>query len=196
MGYGSNGKKLTRKRRKFGLVQKKLLSCILAGVAISMSRSPTKQWKILTKDLPKEFAKINMQSAEYGLHRLYKSKYIGLNEKDGGVYFPYLTKEGKTLAREYDLENLAVEIPKVWDKKWRFVMFDIPEKFKRRRSALRFHLQRLGFRHVHKSVYALPFECGEEIMKIVEFLGIRKFVCYAAADEVSEAPKLKFAFGL
>ena len=54
------------------------------------------------------------------------------------------------------------------DGEWRIVIFDIPEKFKKAREALRMKLKELGFLELQKSVFIFPYECEDEINFIVE----------------------------
>ena len=55
---------------------------------------------------------------------------------------------------------------RVWDKKWRLVIFDIPEKKKPAREALREKLKDLGFAKLQDSVWVTPFPCENEIKLI------------------------------
>ena len=54
-------------------------------------------------------------------------------------------------------------------------VFDIPEKLRTMRDALRDKLKRLGFFQFQKSVWIYPFECEEEMDYICEFFGAKHF---------------------
>jgi len=43
-----------------------------------------------------------------------------------------LTKKGKRIAERHSLDFLKIKKPRRWDKKWRMVIFDVPEKKPRR----------------------------------------------------------------
>ena len=58
---------------------------------------------------------------------------------------------------------MKIRKPAKWDGKWRIVVFDIPENLRSIRQALREHLCRLQFYQLQKSVFVLPYECGDEI---------------------------------
>ncbi|OGD29854.1 hypothetical protein A2833_01605 [Candidatus Azambacteria bacterium RIFCSPHIGHO2_01_FULL_44_55] len=58
---------------------------------------------------------------------------------------------------------MCLEQPLVWDKKWRLVIFDIPEKRKIAREALRCKLKEMNFIKIQHSVWAVPFPCDKEI---------------------------------
>src|SRR3989338_6634861 len=153
------------KRKKFGVLQKKALTLLLCGVAFGLCQSPRKQWQII-KDIPKELERCNLQMFEYGLHRLVADKYITMKDYGNGRYEALLTREGRELAENFSLDSIQIKKPDKWDEEWRIIFFYIPDRYRRKRDAFRFHLRRLGFREVQRSVFAHPYPCGEEIMKI------------------------------
>ncbi|MFA7254213.1 MAG: CRISPR-associated endonuclease Cas2 [Patescibacteria group bacterium] len=93
-----------------------------------------------------------------------------------------LTQAGKKRIDKLLLENVKITKPSVWDRKWRIVIFDIPEKDKEVRNFVRNHLYKLGFRQIQKSVFVYPFECSSEIDLICENSGGRKYIKYMIAD--------------
>ena len=80
--------------------------------------------------------------------------------------------------------------PKVWDGKWRIVIYDIP----RIKSSLRDHLRRVlvrsGFIKMQESVYVFPFPCTDEIENIVTDLAIKDYVEIFIARAVIAEEKL------
>ena len=89
---------------------------------------------------------------------------------------------------------MNIKRPEVWDKKWRIVIFDIPEKHKRAREAMRGHLKRLGFYKLQKSVFLLPFQCKNEMDFIIEYYNIRPYVRLILADNVDNEFHLRKIF--
>lgn len=75
-------------------------------------------------------------------------------------------------------------------------IFDIPEKLKKVRDALRYHLKRLGFIELQHSVFVLPFKCRDEIEYLVEFYNVRRFVRYIEAYHIDNELDLKYKFHL
>ena len=59
--------------------------------------------------------------------------------------------------------------PKVWDKKWRIALYDVPTGERLKRDAIRAALQRIGFFQLQKSVWVYPFDCGKEIHFLISF---------------------------
>ena len=87
-----------------------------------------------------------------------------------------LTDRGKQKAITFNIDNMEIKKPKKWDKKWRMVLFDIPEKHKPAREALRDSLRKLGFHEYQKSVFIHPYECQKEIDFVIEYFNIRQYV--------------------
>ncbi len=77
--------------------------------------------------------------------------------------FVEITDRG--MARINQIQNDQIQIlrPEKWDGNWRVVIFDIPNKNKVNRDALRAKLIVLGFVKIQESVYVYPFECSKEI---------------------------------
>lgn len=177
-----------------GTIQKKVMLLLLAGLALSCTRSLSKQLKIIG-DVENEWREINHRALQRAINSLYSSKLIDQkNNRDGTMTFE-LSKEGKIKALTYDLDNMEIK-KHLWDKKWRIVTSDIPERIKKVREALRYHLKHLGFKELHKSVFVIPYECRDEIEYIVEFYNARRFVRYIEAQYIDNELELKHKFSL
>ena len=93
---------------------------------------------------------------------LQKYNLIGISE-EGDKTVVRLTKEGQHKLLKYKFEDLQIKKPGKWDRKWRVVIFDIPEQFKLARESLRRKLQEMGFYKLQKSVWVYPYPCEDEI---------------------------------
>ena len=127
--------------------------------------------------------------------RLRKEHLIELSEKDGETKI-VLTDAGEGRVLRYKLNELKIEKPKRWDKKWRLVIFDIPEKLKQARNALRGKLNELGFAQLQKSVWVYPYECRSEIDFIAEIFNAGPYVRLIEANQLDGAETLKEKFEL
>lgn len=145
---------------------------------MGLANSPVKQIRIL-KQISKEWRSINRNELIRNLRDLYDYGYVSWREKSDGTCEVTITKQGVSHAKLLDLENLTVERPRNWDGKWRVVFFDIPEKERRARNALREKLYDLGFYEMQKSVFVLPYECRDEINFVVSVFNIKPYVQYA-----------------
>ena len=180
--------------RGFGEIQQKTLLLLLSGLALGLSGSPKAYFQII-KTASKNWQEIEKRALRRAINGLYKSKLIDEKQNKDGSITIVLTAEGKKKALTYDLENIKIKKPVRWDKKWRIVLFDIPENRKKIREILRFHLKKLGFRELQKSVFAYPFDCKDEIDYLIEFYDIRRFVRFMIADSIDNELHLKQKFG-
>src|SRR3989344_3862315 len=86
---------------------------------------------------------------------------------------------------------------KILDKKWRIVIFDIPErKGRQARNAMRWKLQKMGFFQLQKSVWVCPYPCEKEIQLVCEVFKINPFVNIVTAEQIYNDGNLKKYFKL
>ena len=91
---------------------------------------------------------------------------------------------------------MKIKKPTKWDDEWRVVIFDIPERFKKAREALRKKLKDLGFIKLQESVFVLPYECENEINFITEIFLIRPFVRFMRVKSFTNEEQIRLRFGL
>lgn len=185
----------TRTNPKKGALQKKVLLLLSAGLALGLTRNPNQYFRIV-REAGKEWDKINRGSLNRAIQSLYESKLVATKNNHDGTLTLILSKEGEQLALTYDIENMEINVPVHWDGKWRIVMFDVPEKFKRIRDALRMHLKNMGFYEFQKSVFIHPYPCAKEIDFIVELYQSRKYIRFIVATDIDNALELKRHFHL
>lgn len=131
------------------------------------------------------------------LRRLEKNRLVILKELENGKFAVELTEKGKRKVREIQFNKLAVKKPDSWDKKWRVVIFDIPDKYRRRsRDALRDKLKEIGFYQLQKSVWVFPYPCESEIQFLCEIFDINPFVNIIVAENIYDDVKLRKYFKL
>lgn len=178
-----------------GKIQKKVVLLLLAGVALGLTRSPQRQWKIL-KEVADEWKEIDRRDIRRSIADLYRSKMLNNKENEDGTTTVLLNQKGKRLALTYNLDNMMLSKGTKWDGKWRMVMFDIPEKNRRSRDSFRFHLKRLEFFEYQKSVFVTPYRCAQEVEYLREFWHVKPFVRYVLADRLDNEIHLKNHFNL
>lgn len=178
-----------------GVTQKKVLLLLFGGLALGLSDSPRRYFKIL-KAIQKEWQEIDGQALRKAIKSLYESKLITEKQNPNGTITLVLTDKGKQRALTYDLDNMEIKVPRQWDKKWRVVLFDIPEKIKKIRETMRYYLKNLGFYEFQKSVFVHPYDCKDEVDYLIEFYDIRKFVRFIIADSLDNELHLKKHFKL
>jgi len=180
---------------RFGPVQKKILLLLSGFAAMGLSYGPRRQIWIL-KQIGREWNKINQQALNRAIKSLYESKLINIKERADGATKITITKSGKTKSLEFKIDEMNIKKPKTWDKKWRLVVFDIPEEHKKAREAIRECLNNLGFYKFQKSVFILPFECEDEIDFITEYFNVRSYVRSILAETIDNELHLKKIFNL
>ena len=84
-----------------------------------------------------------------------------------------------------------------WDKKWRIVIFDVPEEMHNQRNWLRKKLKTVGFYMLQKSVFVFPYSCEDELSYICSYLDISDHVDLIVADSIGfQEQEVKKFFGL
>jgi DNA-binding transcriptional regulator PaaX len=105
-----------------------------------------------------------------------------------------LTTKAKKRLIEADLYNIKVPRPPKWDKKWRLVFYDIPEKQKSARDALARKLHHLGFFQMQRSIWVHPYPCREAIETVCSSYNIDKYVTYVETSYIANQSALKKHF--
>ncbi|MEK7139813.1 MAG: hypothetical protein AAB805_00650 [Patescibacteria group bacterium] len=181
--------------RGMGHVQKKILLLLLGGLALGLSGSPNRYFYIL-RTMKKAWKEIDEEKLRRSIRSLYQAKMVSEKSNLDGTVTITLTEKGKRRALTYDIENMSIPRPKKWDGKWRVVLFDIPEKYKKTRDLFRIHIRSLGFYEFQKSVFVHPFECIDEIEYLVKFHNIGSHVRFILAEAIDDETSLKHHFGL
>jgi len=108
----------------------------------------------------------------------------------------YLSTLGKSKLAKYELDDLIIEKPKVWDGQFRVIIFDIAESKRSMRVALRKQLVCWGFIRLQNSVWAYPYECQELIALLKTSFGVFKDVIYMTVGSIENDGWLKKEFNL
>ena len=177
----------------YNLTEKILLS-LLAGVAFGCSITPKRQWYVM-KTTAKLWSDLNEKNLGHGIRDLNKSKLIRKIKNKDGTYVLELTDKGKFKAFNYYFKNIKIKERK-WDYKWRMLIFDVPEKLRKGRNALRWKIKRMGFYELQKSVFIIPYECKEEVKFVVDFFGLKNYVNYGVLENIDSDTQLRKIFDL
>lgn len=106
----------------------------------------------------------------------------------------YLTEKGKQEVYKIILNDKIKN--KKWDKKWRILIFDIPERKRKFRDNLRITLLNIGFRQLQKSVWIFPYDVIDYLYDIVFGFKEGDWFEYIEANKISSQDKMKEWFGL
>jgi CRISPR-associated endonuclease Cas2 len=117
-------------------------------------------------------------------------------ERQNGITFLALTQKGAAYMDYVYAIDFKLRKPARWDKKWRLVIFDIPEKRKRLRDVLRATLHRIGFIRLQDSVWVYPYDCEELITLLKTEFKVGKDVLYMIVDKIENDKTIKTQFKL
>lgn len=159
------------------------------------ARTPGQQRRVM-RAVAAEWKSINAMARSRAIQRLYTSKLVAFVDHKDGTSELILTEKGQRLGLRYDIDRMEIVKPASWDKKWRAVIFDIPEKEKKLRDAFRYHVKRLGFYELQKSVLIHPYECHKEIEFIIEFYDARRYIRVLEVTHIDNALHLRKKFNL
>lgn len=125
----------------------------------------------------------------YQLHKRGAIKYV---EKKGRKYLR-LTPKG-----ELEVLLAKAQAPKLatWDKKWRVVIFDIPEDAKLLRNQFRALLMKNHYHKLQASVYVNPYPLNREAISYLKETGLIRFIRIMKVEEMDFDQDLKKKFGL
>lgn len=182
---------LRRKTERYPYV-KEILIILAAGTLISAAFLMPGLAKILPRSSwdGKGYRRYRLGQI---LKRLKKQKLIEVVEtKDESVV--KITENGMTKALRYKLDEMEIKRKERWDKKWRIVIFDIPEEKRRLRDGFRDRLRQLGFYQLQKSVFVHAFPCFDEVEFLRQVYGVGIDVTRIVAKEIEGDDRLRAFF--
>ena len=181
-----------------GELAKEILLMIAAGVVIPaaflMPNVP-----IALRPLLRALTKKSHLSKSTSLIRsitYLKRKHLVSAAQKGDQHILTLSENGRKKVLQFNVDRMAIRKPRRWDGYWRIVLFDIPEKRRLGREALRSKLKQLGFHQLQKSCFIHPFECKSEIDFVSELFEVSPYVNFVVAKEIEGQPLLQKVFGL
>lgn len=178
-------------------LSKAILLALLVGGALVVLLSSPAGVRQLTKAVGYELkSRRERQRFFWTLAYLRRKRYLDYRVEPDGTVAMTLTEDGKRRALRYNLETMSLTRPRRWDGKWRIVIFDIPEKKRAGREALRAKFRELGLVKLQKSVWAWPYECKNEVDFIAEVFEVGQYVHYLVVESLTSEKFLKYTFNL
>ena len=110
--------------------------------------------------------------------------------------FLELTKKGEAKLESYSLSEYKLLIPRIWDKRWRMLIFDIPEYRKTLRDKIRRTLMSIGFLRVQDSVWIFPYDCEELVALLKADFKIGKDLLYMIVEKIENDREFRDWFSL
>lgn len=112
------------------------------------------------------------------IKRLEKKGYLALKKNPKGIAVKLLQKAQRRLDA-ISLDEMKLARPRKWDGKWRFYIFDIPEKERSARNLVRQKLKDLGLYNIQRSVFVYPYDCRKELDLLGDYYKIGEYATYA-----------------
>lgn len=126
------------------------------------------------------------------IRALHRRRLVVYKERYNETYIE-ISEQGRKYVKRYEID--CMELPRVkWDRRWRVILFDIPEHQKAARLAFQDHIKRLGCFLMQKSVWVYPYPCRDEIDFLASFWEVHPCVRYIETADLgmSEAAARKF----
>lgn len=173
---------------------KQVLTLLANGEILKFNRSPRGYFKLAVKN-PILWSRFQRKTLLYAINLLHLRGFVEITEGLDGITTIAVSAAGK--AHTADASAAANKLrPVTWDRKWRLILVDVPERNKKSREAFRYHLRRGGFAEFKRSAFLYPFPCAGDIDELAERLGIKDCVAMVTAESISDEFKFKKHFGL
>lgn len=123
-------------------------------------------------------------------HELWRLQARGLVAKAGqrrqSTYA--LTPAGRSTLRRV---AMRIARPDRRDGSWHVVVFDVPERLRKTRDALRYELVQLGFRKLQESVWVSPHPVSKEFYEFMEAASLLRYIILLKVTDTSEIEKIR-----
>ncbi len=107
-----------------------------------------------------------------------------------------VTPKGESALRTLELKHYDIQKPRRWDKKWRVLIFDIPEKQRSLRNRIRDTLRAIGFVQLQGSVWVYPYDCEDLIVLLKADFRVGRNMLYMVVDALEYDTHLRHEFEL
>lgn len=152
-------------------------------------------YKFTSEIIKEVFGNKKTKNPKKYFYKLRDQKIIRL-EKVGNEDRVFLTENGIKVLLRFNYEKIQIKQEKVWDRNFRMIIFDIPEKKKMSRNSLRNKIKEMGFVKFNDSVWVYPYPCQKEIDFIANYWNIGKYVQFALVKDLTNRERLEKHFNL
>ena len=183
-----------RFQRRKGYLQNALISAVAISGLLLVTAAAPNVLQLIGK-LPGSKYKFNYRMKTVA-GRLAERGLVKFVTRKGRKYMELTSAGTRELIRTQEENSLRARAKKRWDKRWRMVVFDIPEKYRKSRDKLRLTLRSLGFVQLQASVWVYPYDCEEVVALLKTDLRVGMSVLYAIVEKIENDEYLKEEFGL
>ncbi len=179
--------------RRRGQFQTAIMTALLVGGMIAVGAAPRIDLLKLLGTKKRNPYRLKHQVND-ALARLAKKGHITFINKDGRKYARLTPNGEKRLQYEQQKTSLLLARKKRWDKRWRVIIFDIPEYRRSTRDKLRLTMRNTGFYRLQDSVWLYPYDCEDFISLLKADLKIGQAILYMVVEKIEYDQKIKDYF--
>ena len=171
-----------------------LMFVAMGGIVMGGAALPGILKLLKSADLSGRKTGYSKKQISNALADLKRKKLIEIEKFEDGKISVKLTNKGKERVVEFSFDLLKIKKPKKWDGKWRIVIFDIPNRHKQAREALRGKIKELGLHQLQKSVWIHPYGCEDEILFVAEAFEVQRYIEILTVERLLHADIIKNKF--
>jgi len=176
-----------------GAFQQAMLHAALGGAMIAIGAVPDSSKIIKYYVGAKKGARFNYQTKTV-LGQLAQMGLITFEER-GNSRYARITEKGKQVLH-LEIQKAQHLKKRKWDRRWRVVIFDIPERRKTVRVRLRRFMNEYGFVRLQDSVWVYPHDCEDLIALVKANFRIGADVLYMIVERIEHDKHLREHFSL
>jgi CRISPR/Cas system-associated endoribonuclease Cas2/predicted transcriptional regulator len=180
----------SRQKTRHNCLQKLILETIATAGFLSVA--------LVAPNVIKQMSKLGLipksRQGEYVSSSASKLTKRGLLFYDGKKYC--LTSRGESILRRWQFADFKLQKPKRWDRRWRVIIFDIPEKKRKTRDQIRYLFNETGLYRLQDSVWVYPYDCEDILTLLKTDLGVGKDVLYLIVEELENDKHLREFFSI
>ena len=184
-----------KKVRRRGQIQKALLTTLLIGGMIAIGAAPRINILKLLGNKKRNQYRLKHQVND-ALIRLSRKGLVAFVIKEGRKFARLTPAGSQRLKLEQEKAALLLQRKKRWDKRWRVIIFDIPERRRGVRSRLRAIMQECGFVRLQDSVWVYPHDCEDLTVLMKAELKTGSSILYMVVEKIENDAWLKKHFSI
>ncbi|MFZ2500462.1 MAG: CRISPR-associated endonuclease Cas2 [Minisyncoccia bacterium] len=186
--------KEAKRERQWGAFQQAMLAAVaIGGVVLIAATIPNAAQLLKYFSGYKKGARFNYKTKTV-LGRLAEKGLVSFVEENGKRY-ARITEKGENML-QMENERVASTEKRKWDRRWRVVIFDIPEKRKSVRVRLRRFMEEYGFARLQDSVWIYPHDCEDLVALMKANFRVGADVLYMIVERLENDGHLREHFSL
>jgi len=167
----------SKRNKKLSIVAKKAAKLLWRETIESVSfllwlSTPPFTTKIFNNLIAEEFYPHQIR---VNLNSLYRKGFISKIRKKKFIFFRIRKHPKEFFWPEYQLLK-EKKFNERWEGSWWIIIYDIPEKIKFKRDALRIYIRNLGFAKLQGSCWVSPYDFSEQLHNFCNHKSILKYI--------------------